>query len=87
MQADYSTFSTRVAFKMIDHLSKVFKPSLTIAACFQDTIEANATIHFVLILEAPMTAGVPILCEKFFPMIKELFTNLKKTNNFQTDYS
>ena len=68
---------------MFDYFSKVIKPVLTIAACFQDTFKADTAIHFVLIFEAPMTTGVPILCEKFFPVIKELFTNLNKTLNWE----
>ena len=50
-----------VAFELFDDFSEEFKPVFAIFACLEYALEPNAAIKLMLVLEAPVTARVPIL--------------------------
>ena len=60
--------SITVAFQLINHLPEVVKSAVSISIRTQHTLKLDASVQPVFILEAPMTARVPMFWEKDFPV-------------------
>lgn len=68
--------SVIVTLELFDDLLEVVETLFAIKAGSEHAIEADAPVQLMLILEAPVTARVPILGEVLGPVLQKLISRL-----------
>jgi len=54
----------------------VVQPSGYIIICLQNAFKLDAPVHFLLVLEVPMTADVPLLGQVLAPVLQKGFSRI-----------